>query len=419
MNLAKTSLLSLIVTSIKLLSNLIVNKAIAILIGPVGLVYIGNLQNALLLITTLAQGGINIGVTKYTAEFSCGAEQQRINLLSTSFKITFFLTILISLCLLFFSSELSILVFMKVEYSYIFVTLSIFLILSSLNQLFISVINGLKEVKLFMLISAAQSFYTLLSTLFFLYLWGIEGVLINLVTSQSVIFIFVAIYFVKYNSINFSFEQIFRYNFDKIIASKLFKFSLMTLVTAILAPSSLFIIRNYLSTNLTLNDAGIWQGLISISNMYLLVVTTALTSYYLPKLSSTSDGVDLKVEFFAAFKFFIPLVSLIAVVVYFLKDLLVFILFSEDFAPMLPLFKWQLIGDVIKISSWLCSFIILAKAKVKIYVITEIFLYTLYTLTSVIMVSFFGLIGTVYAFALVYSIYFVCMLLIVNFVFFK
>lgn len=419
MNLAKTSLLSLIVTSIKLLSNLIVNKAIAILIGPIGLVYIGNLQNALLLITTLAQGGINIGVTKYTAEFLSGEDKQKINLLSTSFKITFYLTTLTSFLLLFFSSELSVLVFMKIEYSYIFVTLAFFLILSSFNQLFISVINGLKEVKLFMLISAVQSFYTLLSTLFFLYFWGIDGVLVNLITSQSVIFIFVVIYLIRDNLIPFSFKEIFICKFDKIIASKLFKFSIMTLVTAILAPSSLFIIRNYLSTNLTLNDAGIWQGLISISNMYLLVVTTALTSYYLPKLSSTSNNIDLKIEFFAAFKFFIPLVSLIAFIVFIFKDLLIFILFSTDFAPMSPLFKWQLIGDVVKISSWLCSFIILAKAKVKIYVVTEFFLYTFYTLTSVIMINIFGLIGTVYAFTLVYFIYFLIMFLIVNFVFFK
>lgn len=39
---------------------------------------------------------------------------------------------------------------------------------------------------------------------------------------------------------------------------------------------------------------------------------------------------------------------------------------------MIELFKWQLIGDVIKIASWLLSYTLLAKAKTKYFVATEV-----------------------------------------------
>lgn len=75
MNLIKTSLLSFIATAVKLLSGLIINKAVSIFIGPSGLAVIGQFQNAQGIVRTLAQGGINSGVTKYTAEFHENGEK--------------------------------------------------------------------------------------------------------------------------------------------------------------------------------------------------------------------------------------------------------------------------------------------------------------------------------------------------------
>ena len=53
----------------KLSSALVINKVIAIFAGPSGLAIVGQLQNAVLIINTFAQGGINSGLTKYTAEY--------------------------------------------------------------------------------------------------------------------------------------------------------------------------------------------------------------------------------------------------------------------------------------------------------------------------------------------------------------
>ncbi|EJG0004581.1 O-antigen flippase, partial [Vibrio parahaemolyticus] len=47
MNLIKTSFLTLIATAIRLISGLVINKAISVFIGPSGLALIGQFQNSL------------------------------------------------------------------------------------------------------------------------------------------------------------------------------------------------------------------------------------------------------------------------------------------------------------------------------------------------------------------------------------
>ena len=72
MTLIKTSLLSFVATVVKLSSVLVINKAIALYVGPSGLAVLGQFQNMLQLAMTASQGAINAGVTKYTAELGGG-----------------------------------------------------------------------------------------------------------------------------------------------------------------------------------------------------------------------------------------------------------------------------------------------------------------------------------------------------------
>ncbi|MEG1345923.1 MAG: hypothetical protein RSC78_04255 [Acidaminococcaceae bacterium] len=77
MSLIKTSLLNAIAVVIKMLTMLGLNKILAIYVGPAGYAAIGNFQNAVQMISTFANGAINTGVVKYTAEYHDAEEKQR------------------------------------------------------------------------------------------------------------------------------------------------------------------------------------------------------------------------------------------------------------------------------------------------------------------------------------------------------
>ncbi|EFJ3063156.1 O65 family O-antigen flippase [Escherichia coli] len=408
MNLIRTSLLSVISTFFRLLSALVINKAIATFIGPTGLALIGQFQNFTQIALVLAQGGINNGVVKYNAELI--SENKDITILnSTAIRISLLSSLFIGFLMAIFSNYLSDYIFNSPNYSYVFIVFGITIFFFVINQLLLSILNGLKEIRLFIGINISQSIYSLIFTSLAILTYGLVGALIAMVTNQSIIFITVVWRLRKHPIISL---RLFNANYDKKIANKLFKYSVMALTSILTVPLTNFILRNYIGNVIGWSQAGYWQAIWYISSMYLMVITTALNIYYLPRLSEIKDKKEIKKELLNGYVLIIPFIVLLTLGIFFLKEYIVLILFNKDFYPMLELFKWQLVGDVIKISAWLLSYIMLAKAMTKEFIITEILFSMLFVIVSLIYINVFGLIGVTYGYATNYIIYFIVMFLI-------
>ena len=67
-----------------------------------------------------------------------------------------------------------------------------------------------------------------------------------------------------------------------------------------------------------------------------------------------------------------PLAIIGGFCVYLLKNWIIVLLFSNKFLPMADLFLWQMIGDALKIGSWIIAYLMLSKAMTKLFVMTEI-----------------------------------------------
>lgn len=401
MTLVKTSILSFIATVIKMLSVLVINKAIALYIGPAGLALVGQFQSFIQLVMTVAQGAINSGVTKYAAEY--GKEGERIPILfSTASKISLVSSVFVGFGIVLFSNYASEYFLDSVEYNYVFVVFGFTIVLFVINNLLLSILNGLKEIKTWVMVNVIQSVYSLIFTTLLIVFLGLDGALIALVTNQSVIFFIVLWMLRKHKIIKIA---NFKGAFDKPEAKKLASFAVMTIVSAVLSPVSHLIMRNHIGTSLGWEQAGYWQAIWYISTIYLMVVTTTLGIYYLPRLSEITDRFELSKELFNGYKIIMPIVLAVSLSIYLLKDLIIWLLFTEEFRPMRELFLWQLIGDVIKIASWLLSYLMLAKAMTKTFIYSEIFFTLSLVLMAFAFTNIFGLIGMTYAHALNYTIY--------------
>jgi len=121
---------------------------------------------------------------------------------------------------------------------------------------------------------------------------------------------------------------------------------------------------------------------------------------------------ELRKEIFYVYKIVIPAVILMSVSIFIFRSFIIKLLFTPDFMPMLSLFKFQLIGDVFKISGWILSYVMVAKAKIKIFIFTEIIFSISFVLLSYILINLIGLEGVTLAYAINYIIYLVCMILI-------
>jgi len=146
-----------------------------------------------------------------------------------------------------------------------------------------------------------------------------------------------------------------------------------------------------------------------LSSAYLLLVTTTLSVYYLPRLSELKGPGELTSEILKGYKLIIPLTIFAGLLIYFLKDFIIELLFTRDFAPMRDLFGWQMVGDTLKIGSWILAYLILGKAMYKTFIVTEIFAAVSFVLLSLYFVSVYGLQGVAVAYAVNYALYWAVM----------
>lgn len=408
MNLVKTSFFSAITTIIRVASGFVSNKIVAIIAGASGVAIVGAFSNFITIVLTFANGAINTGVVKYTAEFDEDEEKLK-SLFSTSFKITFYCSVIIGIILGTSASYWSSLIFMNKVYEVPIRVFGFTAILYALNSLLISILNGKKQIAKYTIVNSLGSIVGLVFTVILVFFYKIEGALYAMVLSQSIVFFVTSALIIK--SPWFT-KGYFNKKFDKTKAIQLSHYSLMALVSALTVPVSQLLIRNILINRLGINEAGYWQGMIRISDAYLMIITTSLSTYLLPKLSSMKEDKEIKNEVFKGYKFIIPLVAISCLVIYFLRFVLIKILFSQDFISMEKLFYWQLLGDFFKMLSWVLAYIMLAKAMTKMYVFSEILFNIGYVFLGYTFTNLFHLQGAVIAFALTYFLYLIFMIFV-------
>ena len=182
---------------------------------------------------------------------------------------------------------------------------------------------------------------------------------------------------------------------------------LMAITSALTVPVSLVLVRNILVAEVGWEQAGQWQAVWKISEVYLGVITMALGTYYLPKLASIK-GVDaIRYEINQTAKVVLPIVILMALAVYLLRDLSIQILFTAEFNSARDLFAIQLMGDVIKIASWLYAYPMLSRGATKWFIFTEITFSLSFVLLAWLFISKYGTQGANISYLVNYLFYFI------------
>ncbi|MEO6631148.1 MAG: O-antigen translocase [Mucilaginibacter sp.] len=405
MKLIKTSIFSAIITFIRIASGFVAGKMFALITGPSGVALIGQFTNFITIVLTFANGAINTGVVKYTAEYEYNQPKLK-QLFSTSLKISICCSGAFGLILLTTATYVSHILFKSAIYSNPIRILGVTIILYSLNSLLISILNGLKQIKTYTIVNTAGSIIGLIFTVTLVYFYKIEGALYALVLAQSVVFLITLILVIKSSWFSWSF---FNQPYDKKIARDLSHFSLMAVVSALTMPVSQIVLRNLVISKLGINSAGYWQGMMRVSDGYLMLITTSLSTYYLPKLASLQNNTDLRKEIFQGFKIILPVVFVGCLLIYFLRFFIIHLLYTADFESMNSLFVYQLIGDFFKVAAWILGYLMLAKAMTKTFIVTEFFFSISYVLLAYVCIRLFKLNGITIAFAINYFIYLIAM----------
>lgn len=401
-------------TIVRMLTGFVSVKVVSIIIGPAGVAMVGQLNNFVTMAQNFASAGINSGVTKYIAEYK-GQEVIK-SYLSTSLRMIIGCSLLFGILIIFFNGVLSERIMQDVEYRYLFIILGVALIFFALNNLLISIVNGYKQFKKYVIINIANSVLGLCYTLALVFLWGLRGALIGSVTFHSIMF-FITILLIRKET--WLKRAYFNLPFDKQIAKKLLAFTAMTIVSVSLVPLGQMILRGYVMSEISPVDAGIWEGMNRLSNMYLSIITTSLAVYVLPRLSEITDKTEIILELKKIYKIILPILLLGFIIIYLIKTPLIKLLFTEDFIPMKSLFIWQLSGDFFKIFSWLLGYLLLAKSMTKAFIATEVMYNALFVVLAFVFMKFNGIVGITQAYLINFVIYSIVLVLFFKFFYFN
>lgn len=409
MNLFKTSALNGIAVLIRTATMFILNKMLAVYVGPSGYAAIGQFQNFIQIVTTFAGGAINTAVVKYTAEYHDSEYKQRL-VWKTAGSIVVIFSMIVAFLVLILQKQLALYIFQSTKYQSIFVWFATFLIFFNLNALFLSILNGKKEILRLVIANIAGSIFSLIVTGLLAFKLGLYGALVALSINQSIVFLVTL--FLCYKSHWFKFSYLFG-KIDKEISKKFGGYVLMALTSALCVPLSHILIRSYISDEFGVQYAGYWEAMIRLSGGYLMLVTTTLGVYYLPRLSELKDLDSIKKEIYTGYKFIFPVTLLGALAVYVLRDWIIALLFTDSFLPMRELFLWQMIGDSLKIGSWIVAYLMVGQALTKLFIISEIVASISLLSLTYICTKVFGFEGVSIAYLINYAMYWLVMSLFI------
>jgi PST family polysaccharide transporter len=404
MNFIKTSFYSGISTAISLAAKLITNKVVAVYLSTDGMYLLGQLKDFLNITNIFSNFGTANGTIKYTAEYKDDQAALK-SILGTSFKVHLYFSIVVFLILLFFNKQISIYLFGDDIYKTFLIILGFSIVSISIQSLFLSILNGLKKVKLYVLINVIATIIGALILVALIIKYNIEGALYAFAINQFLAFLVTLIILFIYKPFKLSllFATINIESFKK-----LSQFSLMALIAPICLISATFFVRNFLKTEFDQNHAGSWEGMWRISAMYLLFLTTTFKFYLIPTFSSLT-GSKLRNEVFKVWKFILPVVLLITLTIYFLRDFMINTLLDEKFFLISVLIGYQLLGDTVRINSWVLGNILISKAKTKAFIFFQIEWALVFSLLSYILVNQFGFVGVAMAYFGSYLIHFILM----------
>ncbi|WP_395054096.1 O-antigen translocase [Flavobacterium sp.] len=389
---------------LKISIGFITSKIIALFIGASGMALVGNLRNFITTIEAFGTLGFENGVVKYVAEHK-NEEEKLKKVLSTIFFSVLISCFLLSIILFFFSDYFNALLFgNQFQYSFIFKFLSLALPFYIGNIFLIATINGFNEYKKVIYINIIGNFIGLLVSAFLIWKFKIDGALLSIVLTPSLLFL-ISFFFVNKNIKLFDKIDFKSYNFY--FLKSMSSYSLMALISAILGPIVLIAIRKFIIDKVGIHEAGFWEAMTRISSYYFLFITSLIAIYFFPKMAAAKSNNETKILFWKYYKRILPLFVFGLLIIFILKDFIIQVLFTKEFLPVSKLFFWQLIGDTFKAASIILGYQFFAKKMTKAFIISELFSLFILYFSSIYFVTIYNIEGVVIAHSVTYFIYFI------------
>ncbi|MGA0041955.1 MAG: O-antigen translocase [Flavobacteriaceae bacterium] len=398
-----------LVIAIRLTITLAIQRILAKSLEEYGIAKIGDLRNIMAMLTSFTSMGIFNGMVKFVSQNENEPSQLK-ELLSTSFIFALFGSLISSLVLAVFAETFSVWFFDGPDFADVFYILAVIAPAIGLQRIFNAVVHGMSRVKKYAIIELVAYIISAILTLAGLYFNHLKGVLLAisigpLIQLLTLVFIFGKTLKPLITSIKPKWHGHF--------GNALLAFTLMSFVSNILLNSVEIYLREVLERSLNINEAGYWTAITNISKNYMVFSTALFSLYVIPKFAKITTGLDFKTEVLYIYKTLLPLFGVGMLLIFVFRDFVVQLIYP-NFEGMEPLFKWQLLGDFVRLAAVVVAHQFLAKKMIRSFIASEIVSMILFFGLSLILIPIFGTEGVVMSHFVRYVIYFGFVLLLIQ-----
>ena len=251
-----------------------------------------------------------------------------------------------------------------------------------------SILQGLRKVKLLAKSSIAGAVIGFVCSMPIFYFWKTDGIVPALVVLQLTT-LAISLYLFKTARIP-NYANGAKENFN--IGFSSLQLGIALSINSIFVELTSFLIKLFVSNYGGVDEVGLFQAGWAINASYISVVFTAMAKDYLPRLSQIASDNNkvsqmIKQQGIMSILILLPLLAIMIVFV----QLVVKILYTEEFMAISTMTVCLLVGSLIKSASWSIAYVFIAKADKKAFLFNEL-------LTRIIVVPFY--IGGYYLFGL-------------------
>ena len=406
--LLKMTSLNAAVIGIRLVISLFVQREIFEIVGKAGYAKIGSLRNLMQILTSVTSFGVFNGIVKYVAEYKDDKPELQ-KLFSTTFVFATVGSIISIIFLLWFAEPMSERFFFTKDYTFIIKLVALIVPCIAIQRVFNGVVNGLSKYKHFAKIEMAAYLLSVGLTLYMLYIDQLDGVLIAIAVTPAIQLSVMIFFFIR---VLREYVQFSKLNFKVPYLKNLMAFALMSFFSTVLLNQLEIEIRRVITLKITEEAAGVWTGLTYVSKNYMVFSNALFTLYVIPAFAAIHTATGFKKEVKNIYKTLLPLFGLGMLLVYFGRHIIIFLIYP-DAPEMAPLFKWQLLGDFVRLASLILAHQFIAKKLVGYFIATELLSLGLFFGLSYYLVDDYGVEGVPMAHFLRFIIYFVVVFFLV------
>lgn len=386
-------------------------KVVAMLIGPAGMGIHNLLKSTLDTVNHVTGCGLQTSAVRDIAKAYDGGNQERIDVVITSLRLIVWLTGLIGVLVVFFgSAPLSYFAFGNYEYSTAFKYLSIIMFATQLNTGQVALLQGTFHYKYLAKSSLIGNILSLLLTIPLYYYLREKGIVPALVIASLI-----TLYFSWKASRKVTYHYV-RLPFSKLFAEgrEMLTLGLVLAIGSLIGNLSSYLMNVFISHSGSIRDVGLYTAGTTIANSYIFLVMSSMSTDYVPRLSALNGDIDAQNE--AINKqtelLIIILLPLLVFFIVFSKEMIL-LLYSTEFLVISTMLELFMVGMLLQAFTWCLSYAVVARGDKKLFLLTEIYNFSISIFLKVYGFYLAGLDGVGVAFVADYVfelllIYIVC-----------